>query len=205
MKNKSDYQKAMEYLNEYSFKGERWISIKDEKIQNDSIWVSSMGRVFSAISCTFLRQYGFDNTKPYVYLNAYGETPYTVAVEELVATCFLDKPKVNYKQFLDHIDGDITNNKATNLRWMSIEQMKQLRDDSYVTNDSINSLRNKLLDSNNECESWMDGYWKLYFKYVPKEKQTVNEEEFKKTRSGITSPGMLLPFMVRDFDAEDAE
>lgn len=195
---------SLEYLDKNTIPGERWVFIEDERLQDHSILVSNLGRVFNSVSCSFLKEYGGDNIKPYCYLNCYGEPVYTKTVEELVSICFLEKHDSDERLFLDHIDGDITNSRASNLKWRTLTEMKEIRAAANQSDYAIKSLRERMVQANDECDSWMKGYWNLYFKYVPENKRNENlkEETWNKKDK---SAGEMFMFCSRDHNAEGVQ
>lgn len=204
LKNEKKIMQSLEYLDRHSNVNERWVFIADDHLEDHSIIISSEGRVFNTLTGTFLKEYGEGNVKPFCYLNAYGAPAYTVSVEELVAECFLKKPKTEKRLVLDHIDGDITNNKASNLKWRTIEEMKAIRLQANNADYSINGMRKRMIQANEECEAWMEGYWNLYFKYVPEEERNKELDEGI-YRKQVKSASDIYMFSCRDYKAEGVQ
>lgn len=59
--------------------------------------------------------------KGYSYVRLYNENGFkSIKVHRLVANAFLDK--INDKEFINHIDGDKSNNHVENLEWCTIKE-----------------------------------------------------------------------------------
>ncbi|WP_198175071.1 NUMOD4 domain-containing protein [Spirosoma arboris] len=92
-----------------------WKPLVDYKGQYE---VSDLGQIRSLQSGNIVRTQLSDSGTSYVTLRPLGSelgTEVCAFIDELVAKAFLANPK-NYKRVV-HIDGDLQNNKASNLRW----------------------------------------------------------------------------------------
>ena len=111
-----------EFIKNISFEGEEWRDIKDFE---GLYMISSCGRILSC-SKEVMGGNGLRKTKPKLsipgecrgyyqarlYKNNKQHCPY---IHRLVAESFIPNPS-NYK-YVDHIDGNCTNNNVENLRW----------------------------------------------------------------------------------------
>lgn len=107
-----------ELLRSISLEGEEWRDIKNWE---GLYYVSSLGRVFCAKKSThkptIMKPYLIKNRKKTycaVKLNLAPKREHYL-VHRLVATAFIPNPN-NY-DYIDHIDGNETNNVVSNLRW----------------------------------------------------------------------------------------
>jgi len=92
-----------------------------KEIENYSNYtVNEFGNVYSSSKGGFLtpdkNQFG------YVRYHLYGIKRRSFVIHLLVAEAFCVKPKTNEKLFVHHIDCDRSNNKASNLLWVTKKQ-----------------------------------------------------------------------------------
>ena len=80
--------------------------------------VGDMGTVYSTIKRKELAQSNVRGYKKVTLINRIESKD--ILVHILVANAFL--PKINGKDFVDHIDGDRSNNAVTNLRWCTFKE-----------------------------------------------------------------------------------
>lgn len=84
----------------------------------EDYWVSDFGRLKKGRKLKKLHK------NPEGYMMCYIERK-KCKLHRLVATAFVDNPDPVNKNVVDHIDGDKTNNNATNLRWVTIRENVQ--------------------------------------------------------------------------------
>lgn len=60
-----------------------------------------------------------------------------IPIEEAVAVTWLDRPYDGNAYFIEHIDGDSKNCKASNLRWTKVNPQKLTQADSVFLDDTI--------------------------------------------------------------------
>lgn len=82
-------------------------------------------------------------------------------IHRLVAQAFVDNP--NNQKYVDHIDGDKTNNFFTNLRWVTSRQNNQNR---KCHRENISTSKFKGVSFDKSCNKWDAS---IYFK--PKQKR----------------------------------
>lgn len=80
--------------------------------------VGNMGTVYSTIKRRPLVQSDISGYKKVTLINTTGTKD--ILVHRLVAEAFL--PKVEGKEYVDHIDGDRSNNVLSNLRWCTFRE-----------------------------------------------------------------------------------
>lgn len=90
---------------------EEWEKIKE--FANYS--VSNKGKVRNDLTGKILKAMMDD--KGFLFVTLYGETKKNVSIHKLVAEAFI--PNFEHKRTILHIDGDKTNNKTSNLMWVS--------------------------------------------------------------------------------------
>ena len=97
--------------------GEEWRPIEG---YNGKYLVSSLGRIKSLKHANARLLTPFMNNKGYdrVCLCRFGEAHHFL-VSRLVAAAWCPNPDPEICNTVDHIDGDTSNNRADNLRWMS--------------------------------------------------------------------------------------
>lgn len=117
--------------------------------------VSCLGTVKNIKTGKILKPQPFHNGRLYVNLYLYGKE-YRSQISRLVATAFIPNPN-NYP-VVNHLDGNVTNNKDTNLEWTTYEGNTQhaLRT-GLITSIGENSHLNKFSESLviNICEELM--------------------------------------------------
>ena len=81
---------------------------------------SNMGRIKSLKHAEARILHTFVNNKGYerVCLSQFGKSRYWL-VHRIVAETFVDNPDSENNKDIDHIDNDKSNNKASNLQWLS--------------------------------------------------------------------------------------
>ena len=86
----------------------------------EKYYVSSLGRIKSLKHKKEKILTAFPNNKGYyrVCLSNDGKSRHFL-VSRLVAAAFCDNDDPQHKNTVDHIDGDVSNNKASNLRFLS--------------------------------------------------------------------------------------
>lgn len=82
--------------------------------------ISSFGSVRHRVHKRIRKPHIDSRGYPKLTLRDYGNTPKTIAVHRLVALTFLSND--GNLTDVDHIDGDKTNNRLDNLRWVSHKQ-----------------------------------------------------------------------------------
>ena len=168
----SSFIELNEYLKNESFEGEVWVWYKDYRIEKETIAVSNYARAFSFITCKFLKDYGQNKDYMYWYLNDWDEEAITVPIHRAVAECFCQKPNIQDRLVVDHIDGDKHNNLASNLRWLTYKENSNAQDVQKRKVESlkktiehrkeIETLTKLLVDKDKEIMYWKDEYLKLY-------------------------------------------
>ena len=168
----SSFIELNEYLKNESFEGEVWVWYKDYRIEKETIAVSNYARAFSFITCKFLKDYGQNQDYMYWYLNDWDEEAITVPIHRAVAECFCQKPNIQDRLVVDHIDGDKHNNLASNLRWLTYKENSNAQDVQKRKVESlkktiehrkeIETLTKLLVDKDKEIMYWKDEYLKLY-------------------------------------------
>ena len=97
------------------------------------------GRVYSNIVNRYLKEYQ-DHNGYYYYRLSNGTKSVHWFKHKLIATFFI--PKIEGKDFVNHIDGIKTNNDLTNLEWCTLaENNKHARDTGLNPISKTNSLR----------------------------------------------------------------
>ena len=102
--------------------------------------VSNMGRIKSFKHATARILQTFINNKGYerVCLSQGGE-PHYYLVSRIVATAFCPNPDPENAKTVDHADHDTRNNRADNLRWMSLHDNVRNQRKRGKHNDSEDS------------------------------------------------------------------
>lgn len=101
--------------------------------------------------------------KGYCMVDLYiGKERHKKLVHRLVAEAFIDNP--NSLPQVDHIDKDITNNNASNLRWISAKE------NLYQSYETMSSTRNY-----RECKLYKDGVFIKQFQSVTEACKYANE------------------------------
>ncbi len=108
----------------------------------------------------------------YWYINPYGERPVTIPIHKAVAECFCEKPDVQERLVIDHIDGDKHNNLASNLRYVTYKENSNAQDvqkrkaESLKKNTEhrkeIETLTKLLSNKDEEIMYWKTEYQELY-------------------------------------------
>ena len=98
-----------------SLEGEKWKNVVIDGKEVDNYYVSTLGRFKNSKGIIM------ENYKPhhsgYIYLRVNKEK---YALHRLVAFTFLENPE--NKPFVNHIDGNKTNNSLANLEWVTIQE-----------------------------------------------------------------------------------
>ena len=163
------------YLFANSQKGEKWCYYNCYGIEEDSIVVSNYARAFSFIDGHFLKDQGKNSDYMYWYLNPYGEDALTCPIHKAVAECYCEKPDVETRLVVDHIDGDKHNNLASNLRWITYKENSNAQDVQKRKAESIKkttehrkeieSLTKIIKGKDEEIAYWKEEWIKLNKKY----------------------------------------
>lgn len=116
---------------------------------NGKYLVSSKGNVKNAKTGRLLTQshYGVDKNYRSVNLSING-IGYSLGVHRLVATAFVDNPGMFTE--VHHLDSDPTNNKASNLSWVSRLENVNLKERNHKINIIENDKVLKVFNSMNE-------------------------------------------------------
>ena len=126
--------------------GEEWRPIEGY----DRYLVSSLGRVKSLkhanarILTPFMNNKGYDR----VCLSRFGESKHFL-VSRLVAQAFCPNPDPEICNTVDHIDGDTSNNRADNLRWLSLQDNYK----AYWKGVQNNGQQNDVLENDKQEHS----------------------------------------------------
>lgn len=112
-----------EFIESIALEGEEWKVVNGYE---GVYWISSYGRLLSFQECLekpFRIRKPYKDKLGYCKLSLYKNSKATPCwIHRLVAYAFVPNPN-NYNE-VDHIDGNPTNNNATNLRWVThIENM----------------------------------------------------------------------------------
>ena len=100
--------------------GEQWRTIEG---YDERYYVSDLGRVKSFKHNQPILLTQRENTSGYYRVELWKKgIRKTILVSRLVAAAFVDNDDPIHKNTVDHIDGDKHNNKASNLRWMSLSE-----------------------------------------------------------------------------------
>lgn len=83
--------------------------------------VSDLGRVRSKITKRIIKPFT-DKGQKYDRVELYGEKRKKYRVSRLVALHFLSNAMPNTRLTIDHINGDIHDNRAVNLRWTTMRE-----------------------------------------------------------------------------------
>ena len=166
------FRELNEYLKNESFDGEIWTWYKDYRIEEKTIAVSTYARAFSFVTGKFLKDYGQNQDYMYWYLNDWDEDAITVPIHRAVAECFCQKPNIQDRLVVDHIDGDKHNNLASNLRWLTYKENSNAQDVQKRKVESlkktiehrkeVETLTKLLIEKDKEIMYWKDEYVKLY-------------------------------------------
>lgn len=93
---------------------ERWAIINDEF----NIEISNKGRVRNANNKQFENTYLNKNGVPTILIMLKNNKFLPLAIHRIVAKHFCENDDVKNKLFVEHIDGDRSNNDSKNLRWV---------------------------------------------------------------------------------------
>lgn len=106
----------------------------------------------------------------------YGEKPVTIPIHKAVAECFCEKPDVQERLVIDHIDGDKHNNLASNLRYVTYKENSNAQDVQKRKAESlkktvehrkeIETLTKLLTNKDEEIAYWKNEYLKVRKKYI---------------------------------------
>lgn len=166
-----------DYLFNESYEGERWKWYYDNRIEEETIAVSNYARAFSFIDGHFLKDQGINQDYMYWYISPYSKKnkPVTVPIHKAVAELFCEKPDVQERLVVDHIDGDKHNNLASNLRWVTYKENSNAQDVQKRKAESlkktvehrkeIETLTKLLTNKDEEIMYWKTEYQKLYKQY----------------------------------------
>ncbi|RPI18717.1 MAG: hypothetical protein EHM58_04415 [Ignavibacteriae bacterium] len=84
--------------------------------KNTNYLISNYGRIYNKKTDKYLA--ANPSSSGYLKVNLHHKgTVKTVSVSRLVAALFIERPK--FKNWVHHIDGNILNNKVSNLMWVS--------------------------------------------------------------------------------------
>ncbi len=183
---KYTFEELREYLSNETFEGERWKWLKDYRIEEETVAVSNYARAFSFIDGHFLKDQGETQNYMYWYINPYGEKPVTIPIHKAVAECFCEKPDIQERLVIDHIDGDKHNNLASNLRYVTYKENSNAQDVQKRKAESlkkttehrkeIETLTKLLVEKDKEIEFWK-GLAQDWKGLCLKQKNRRNEED----------------------------
>lgn len=173
---KYTFEELREYLCNESFKGEEWKWYNDYRIEKETVAVSNYARAFSFIDGHFLKEYGQNQDYLYWFLNDWDSDAVTVPIHKAVAELFCEKPDVQERLVVDHIDGDKHNNLASNLRWVTYKENSNAQDVQKRKAESlkktvehrkeIETLTKLLTNKDEEIAYWKAEYSKIKAKYI---------------------------------------
>ena len=165
------FEELKDYLFKNSEKGEKWCFYNDYRIEKETIAVSNYGRAFSFIDGHFLKDQGTHQDYLYWYINPYGTKAVTCPIHKAVAECFCEKPDVEERLVIDHIDGDKHNNLASNLRYVTYKENSNAQDVQKRKAESlkktvehrkqIETLTKLLANKDEEIAYWKEEWLKL--------------------------------------------
>lgn len=128
---------------------------KDIKGYEGLYQVSNLGRVYSVKRKTILSQ--IKKSSGYYTVNLYKDTKMrTFLIHRLVACNFIQNPN-NLPQ-INHIDGDKSNNKVSNLEW--VDGFKNMR---HAYDNNVSGFRDKVLETLRNINKF-HAYSKVIFK-----------------------------------------
>ena len=147
---------------------ERWSIIDDNECEYE---VSNRGRIRNVstkeIEQTYFNKHGF----MCILLLLKNKTTFLpLQVHRLVSKHFVENDEPKYKLFVEHIDGDKTNNNAENLKWVyeinkkevvELNEHEQLKQRSFSLdqkNKMLSIKSKKILDSHQEEQKRQELY-----------------------------------------------
>lgn len=178
MMTKYTEEELKEYVFNNSYDGEKWFYLNDYRIEDKSVIVSNYARAFSLIDGHFLKDQGANQNYMYWYISPFSgkDKPVTVPIHKAVAELFCDKPDVQERLVVDHIDGDKHNNLASNLRWVTYKENSNAQDVQKRKAESlkktvehrkeIETLTKLLTNKDEEIAYWKAEYSKIKAKYI---------------------------------------
>ena len=149
----------------------------DVKNYNNKVFVSRYGEVFDRHLNKLVPEFDKDK-RAYVQINNLGfESLY---IETLVARVFVKHEGKNYTPYLIHLDGNLQNNNADNLKWVDADEFAQ-----YITFDTVEDVQSNedIIEYNDQLET---KYNELVKKYTNVSKTLERcEEENKKLKTEL--------------------
>jgi len=126
-----------------------------KSIEDGSYYLTNQGRVFSTITCKFLK--GFVGKNGYMSYTLCKRKRYTL--HRLLGKYFLENP--DNLPVIDHIDRNRLNNDLSNLRWVSI------------SDNSSNRMKGSIHERKDIVKGKTYSYWRVYY-YTDGSKKSIS-------------------------------